>query len=146
MRCVLNILANYAWHGSAYVVPSAMAKAGLHAMMQSLAVEWGPRGVRFAGIAPGPSPTKGVWDRLMPRPEMARSYETHGPLKRPGRHGELANLAAYLLSDEAAYVNGDCVTIDGGRWLKGAGNFSFSEDLSEEEWGGVRERGRRVSA
>jgi NAD(P)-dependent dehydrogenase (short-subunit alcohol dehydrogenase family) len=146
MRCVLNILATYAWHGSAYVVPSAMAKAGVHAMMQSLAVEWGPRGVRFAGIAPGPFPTKGAWDRLMPRPEMASAYETRGPLKRPGRHGELANLAAYLLSDEAAYVNGDCVTIDGGRWLKGAGNFSFLDELSEEEWSGVRERGRRVSA
>jgi NAD(P)-dependent dehydrogenase (short-subunit alcohol dehydrogenase family) len=146
MRCVLNILATYAWHGSAYVVPSAMAKAGVHAMMQSLAVEWGPRGVRFAGIAPGPFPTQGAWERLLPKPGMADTYETRGPLKRPGEHSELANLAAYLLADEAAYVNGDCVTIDGGRWLQGAGNFSFLDELSEEDWAGVRAGGRRVSA
>jgi NAD(P)-dependent dehydrogenase (short-subunit alcohol dehydrogenase family) len=141
-RVVLSILATYAWHGSAYVTPSAMAKAGVHAMMQSLAVEWGPKGVRQVGIAPGPFPTKGAWDRLLPRPEMAGYYETRGPLKRPGRHDELGNLAAYLVSDGAAYVNGDCVAIDGGRWLKGAGNFSFLEDLSDAEWDAIRDRGR----
>ncbi|WP_426956457.1 SDR family oxidoreductase [Muricoccus radiodurans] len=141
-RVVLNILATYAWHGSAYVVPSAMAKAGVQAMMQSLAVEWGPKGIRHVGIAPGPFPTKGAWDRLLPRPEMAGYYETRGPLGRPGKHEELANLAAYLVSDGAAYVNGDCVTIDGGRWLKGAGNFSFLEDLTEADWERVRSQGR----
>jgi len=138
---VLSVLATYAWHGSPYVVPSAMAKAGLRALTQSLAVEWGPKGIRTVAIAPGPFPTEGAWSRLLPRPELAQEYETRGPLGRPGRHEELADLAAFLVSDGAGYINGACVTIDGGRWLKGAGNFSFLESLSDEDWAEIKPKG-----
>ena len=111
---VLSIVTTYAWTGSAYVVPSAMAKAGVLAMTRSLAVEWGGRGIRFNAVAPGPFPTEGAWQRLVPKPELAAVFETRNPLKRAGRHRELADLAAYLMADGSAYVNGDCVTIDGG--------------------------------
>ncbi|MET1027810.1 MAG: SDR family oxidoreductase, partial [Dongiaceae bacterium] len=120
---VLSILTSYAWTGSAYVVPSAMAKAGVLAMTRSLAVEWGGRGVRLNAIAPGPFPTKGAWERLVPRADLARKFETNNPLQRVGEHGELANLATFLLSDYAGYINGEVVTIDGGEWLQGAGQF-----------------------
>jgi NAD(P)-dependent dehydrogenase (short-subunit alcohol dehydrogenase family) len=135
---VLSILATYAWTGSGYVVPSAMAKAGVMAMTQSLAVEWGGRGIRLNAIAPGPFPTEGAWSRLVPRADLARQIETDNPLGRPGRHEELANLAVYLLSDQAAYINGEVVVIDAGRWLKGAGQFNFLGRLSDEEWGMMR--------
>ena len=132
---VLSIVTTYAWSGSAFVLPSAMAKAGVLAMTQSLAVEWGGRGIRLNAIAPGPFPTPGAWERLVPRPDLAHRLETRNPLGRPGEHRELADLAAFLLADGSAYVNGEVVTIDGGEWLKGAGQFSFLEDmLSEDDW------------
>ena len=131
---VLSIVTTYAWTGSAYVVPSAMAKAGVLAMTQSLAVEWGGRGVRLNAIAPGPFPTKGAWERLVPRADLAEKLETGNPLGRPGRHEELANLASFLLSDGAGYINGEVVTIDGGAWLQGAGQFSFLRELSDADW------------
>jgi len=135
---VLSIVTTYAWTGSAYVVPSAMAKAGALAMTRSLAVEWGPRGIRLNAIAPGPFPTQGAWERLVPRPDLAREFETRNPLGRPGEHAELANLAAYLLSDQAGFINGEVVTIDGGDWLKGAGQFNFLDRLSDAEWDAIR--------
>jgi NAD(P)-dependent dehydrogenase (short-subunit alcohol dehydrogenase family) len=135
---VLSILATYAWTGSGYVVPSAMAKAGVMAMTQSLAVEWGGQGVRLNAIAPGPFPTEGAWSRLVPRADLATRIETDNPLGRPGRHEELGNLAAYLLSDQAAYINGEVVVIDAGRWLKGAGQFNFLGKLTEDEWAMMR--------
>ncbi len=132
---VLSIVTTYAWTGSAYVLPSAMAKAGVLAMTQSLAVEWGGRGIRLNAIAPGPFPTAGAWERLVPRPELAHAFETRNPLRRPGEHRELADLASYLLADGSAYINGEVVTIDGGSWLQGAGSFSFLQDmLSEADW------------
>lgn len=138
---VLSITTTYAWTGSAYVLPSAMAKAGVLAMTQSLAVEWGDRGIRLNAIAPGPFPTKGAWERLVPKPEMARAFETRNPLKRPGEHRELTNLAVFLLADGSAYVNGDVVTIDGGEWLKGAGQFSFLQDMmTEDDWAMMRSK------
>jgi NAD(P)-dependent dehydrogenase (short-subunit alcohol dehydrogenase family) len=135
---VLTIVATYAWTGSPYVVASAMAKAGLVAMTQSLAVEWGGRGVRLNAIAPGPFPTPGAWERLVPRPDLAQEFETRNPLGRPGKHEELANLAAFLVCDYSAYINGEVVTIDAGRWLKGAGQFSFLERLSDADWDAMR--------
>lgn len=135
---VLTIVATYAWTGSPYVVPSAMAKAGLMAMTQSLAVEWGGRGIRLNAIAPGPFPTPGAWERLVPRPDLAQEFETRNPLGRPGRHEELANLAAFLISDQSTYINGEVVAIDGGRWLKGAGQFSFLERLTDADWDAMR--------
>lgn len=137
---VLSIVTTYAWTGSAYVVPSAMAKAGVLAMTQSLAVEWGGRGVRLNAIAPGPFPTKGAWERLVPRADLAKRFETKNPLGRPGKHAELANLAAFLLSDGAGYINGEVVTIDGGEWLQGAGQFNFLSELTEEDWQAMKPR------
>ncbi len=135
---VLSIVTTYAWTGSAYVVPSAMAKAGVLAMTRSLAVEWGGRGIRLNAIAPGPFPTPGAWERLVPRPDLAREFETRNPLGRPGNHRELADLASFLLSDHAGYINGDVIAIDGGEWLKGAGQFNFLERLTPEEWETMR--------
>jgi NAD(P)-dependent dehydrogenase (short-subunit alcohol dehydrogenase family) len=140
---VLSITTTYAWTGSAYVLPSAMAKAGVLAMTQSLAVEWGDRGIRLNAIAPGPFPTKGAWERLVPNADIAKAFETRNPLGRPGEHRELTNLVAFLLADGSAYVNGDVITIDGGEWLKGAGQFSFLQDMmTEEDWTAMRPKKR----
>ncbi len=132
---ILNIVTTYAWTGSAYVVPSATAKAGVLAMTRSLAVEWAKYGIRTNAIAPGPFPTKGAWDRLLPG-DLAQKFDMAKkvPLQRVGDHQELANLAAYLVSDFAAYVNGEVITIDGGEWLKGAGQFNLLEAIPEELW------------
>lgn len=132
---VLNVVTTYAWTGSAYVVPSAAAKAGVLAMTRSLAVEWAKYGIRMNAVAPGPFPTKGAWDRLLPgdlkdKFDLAKKV----PLKRVGDHQELANLVAYLVSDFSAYINGEVVTIDGGEWLKGAGQFNLLEAIPEEMW------------
>ncbi|MBI6119839.1 SDR family oxidoreductase [Salegentibacter maritimus] len=134
-KTVLNIVTTYAWTGSAYVVPSATAKAGVLAMTRSLAVEWAKYGIRFNAIAPGPFPTKGAWDRLLPG-DLKDKFDLSKkvPLKRVGEHQELANLAAYLVSDFSAYVNGEVITIDGGEWLKGAGQFNLLEAIPEEMW------------
>lgn len=132
---ILNIVTTYAWTGSAYVVPSATAKAGVLAMTRSLAVEWAKYGIRSNAIAPGPFPTKGAWDRLLPG-DLREQFDLAKkvPLKRVGDHQELANLAAYLVSDFSAYVNGEVITIDGGEWLKGAGQFNLLEAIPEELW------------
>lgn len=134
-KVVLNIVTTYAWTGSAYVVPSATAKAGVLAMTRSLAVEWAKYGIRFNAIAPGPFPTKGAWDRLLPG-DLKEKFDLAKkvPLKRVGEHQELANLAAYLVSDFSAYINGEVVTIDGAEWLKGAGQFNLLEAIPEEMW------------
>lgn len=132
---VLNIVTTYAWTGSAYVVPSATAKAGVLAMTRSLAVEWAKYGIRFNAIAPGPFPTKGAWDRLLPG-DLKEKFDMKKkvPVGRVGEHQELANLAAYLMSDFSAYVNGEVITIDGGEWLKGAGQMNMLEDVPQEMW------------
>ncbi len=134
-KTVVNIVTTYAWTGSAYVVPSATAKAGVLAMTRSLAVEWAKYGIRFNAIAPGPFPTKGAWDRLLPG-DLKEKFDLAKkvPLNRVGDHQELANLAAYLLSDFAEYLNGEVITIDGGEWLKGAGQFNLLEDIPKEMW------------
>ena len=134
-KTVLNIVTTYAWTGSAYVVPSATAKAGVLAMTRSLAVEWAKYGIRFNAIAPGPFPTNVAWDRLLTG-DLKDKFDLSKkvPLKRVGEHQELANLAAYLVSDFSAYVNGEVITIDGGEWLKGAGQFNLLEAIPEEMW------------
>ena len=134
-KSVLNIVTTYAWTGSAYVVPSASAKAGVLAMTRSLAVEWAKYGMRFNAIAPGPFPTKGAWDRLLPG-ELKEKFDLAktNPLKRVGDHQELANLAAYLVSDFSSYVNGEVITIDGGEWIKGAVQFNQLEEVPQQMW------------
>jgi len=132
---VLNIVTTYAWTGSAYVVPSATAKAGVLAMTRSLAVEWAKYGIRSNAIAPGPFPTKGACDRLLPGDLQEKFDMTKKvPLRRVGDHQELANLAAYLVSDFSAYVNGEVITIDGGEWLQGAGQFNMLDQIPTEMW------------
>ena len=134
-KTILNIVTTYAWTGSAYVVPSATAKAGVLAMTRSLAVEWAKYGIRSNAIAPGPFPTKGAWERLLPG-DLAEKFDLSKkvPLRRVGDHQELANLAAYLASDFSAYINGEVITIDGGEWLEGAGQFNLLQDIPEELW------------
>ena len=132
---ILNIVTTYAWTGSGYVVPSACAKAGVLAMTRSLAVEWAKYGIRTVAIAPGPFPTKGAWSRLAPPGLGIQKKMTNRiPLKRVGEHIELANLATYLISDQAAYINGEVVTIDGGEWLKGAGEMNELEKIPKAAW------------
>jgi len=132
---VVNIVTTYAYTGSAYVVPSACAKGGVLAMTRSLAVEWGKYGIRTNAIAPGPFPTKGAWERLLPG-DLAEKFDFKNrvPLKRVGDHQELANLAAFLISDFGGYINGEVITIDGGEWLQGAGQFNGLEAVPEEMW------------
>jgi NAD(P)-dependent dehydrogenase (short-subunit alcohol dehydrogenase family) len=132
---ILNIVTTYAWTGSAYVVPSATAKAGVLAMTRSLAVEWAKYGIRSNAIAPGPFPTEGAWDRLLPGNLKDKfDMKKKVPVGRVGVHQELANLAAYLMSDFSAYINGEVITIDGGEWLKGAGEFNMLEEIPDEMW------------
>jgi NAD(P)-dependent dehydrogenase (short-subunit alcohol dehydrogenase family) len=132
---ILNIVTTYAFTGSGYVVPSACAKGGVLAMTRSLAAEWGKYGIRNNAIAPGPFPTKGAWDRLLPG-DMAKKFDVKNrvPLKRVGEHQELANLAAFMMSDFSGYINGEVITIDGGEWLQGAGQFNGLEAITPEMW------------
>lgn len=143
---ILNIITTYAFTGSGYVVPSACAKGGVLALTRSLAVEWGKYGIRTNAIAPGPFPTKGAWDRLLPG-DLAKKFDFKNrvPLKRIGDHQELANLAAFMLSDFSGYINGDVITIDGGEWLQGAGQFNGLEIIAPEMWDMLEQMTRAAS-
>jgi NAD(P)-dependent dehydrogenase (short-subunit alcohol dehydrogenase family) len=133
---VLNIVTTYADAncGSGFVVPSACAKAGVLAMTRSLAVEWARHKIRLNAIAPGPFPTEGAFSRLLPGKELEEKARNWHPMKRFGRPEELANLAAFLLSEQAGYINGECVVIDGGEWLRGAGEFNSFLDFPDSAW------------
>lgn len=140
----LNIVTTYAWTGSGYVVPSACSKAGVLALTRSLAVEWAKYKIRSNAIAPGPFPTEGAWSRLLPG-DLVKQFDPAEriPLKRVGEHQELANLAAYLMSDYSAYINGEVITIDGGEWLRNGGEFSHLESITPEMWQTIEKmRGR----
>jgi NAD(P)-dependent dehydrogenase (short-subunit alcohol dehydrogenase family) len=132
---VLSIVTTYAFTGSGYVVPSACAKAGVLALTRSLAVEWAKYNIRLNAIAPGPFPTEGAWSRLIP-PNMKDEFDVTKriPVRRMGNHQELANLAAYLISDFSAFINGEVVVIDGGEWLQGAGEFNMLDKVPQEKW------------
>ena len=121
---IVSVVTTYAWTGTGFALPSACAKAGVLAMTRSLAVEWGHAGIRLNAVAPGPIPTEGAWTRLMAFPEAEKNTIDRIPLGRLGRPEELANLATFLLSDLCPYQTGDCITMDGGEWLAGAGEFS----------------------
>ena len=136
---VLSISATYAPSGSAYVVPSAISKAGVEALTRSLAVEWGNRGIRMNAIAPGPIPTQGAFSRLLPRPELEKLALDRNPLHRFGTVEELANLAAFLVSDGSGYLNGEVIRMDGGEFLQGAGEFSnLGRALSDKDWESIK--------
>ncbi|HET9180913.1 MAG TPA: SDR family oxidoreductase [Candidatus Angelobacter sp.] len=141
---VLNITTIYAESGSPYVVPSAVAKAGVLNMTRSLAVEWGKRGIRFNAIAPGPIPTEGAFSRLMPVKSLEELAKKRNPLGRFGTHGELADLAAFLISDHAGYINGEQIVMDGGEWLQGAAEFNHLGDLmTPEMWEAIKPKKKK---
>jgi NAD(P)-dependent dehydrogenase (short-subunit alcohol dehydrogenase family) len=136
---VLSISATYALVGSAYVVPSAVSKAGVEALMRSLAVEWSNRGIRMNAIAPGPIPTQGAFSRVVPLPQLEEMALERNPLHRFGTVEELANLAAFLVSDGSGYINGEVIRMDGGEFLQGAGEFSsMGRVLKEEDWQAIK--------
>lgn len=140
---VLSISATYAPVGSAYVVPSAVSKAGVEALTRSLAVEWGNRGIRMNAIAPGPIPTQGAFSRVVPLPQLETAALDRNPLHRFGTIDELADLAAFLVSDGSGYINGEVIRMDGGEFLQGAGEFSnLGRILKEEDWQALRPRKR----
>jgi NAD(P)-dependent dehydrogenase (short-subunit alcohol dehydrogenase family) len=134
---IVNILTTWIWTGSPYVVPSAMSKSGIHAMTQSLAAEWGKYGIKINGIAPGPFPTKGAWDRLNPGSNDDGMTNTV-PLGRVGEMEELQNLVTFLMADGCDYLTGQTIGLDGGQYLTGGGTFSQLDKLSDEDWENMR--------
>jgi NAD(P)-dependent dehydrogenase (short-subunit alcohol dehydrogenase family) len=142
---VLSIATTYAWTGSAFVVPSACAKAGVLALTRSLSVEWARHGIRLNAIAPGPIPTEGAFSRLLPTADLLARRRARIPAGRFGSPEELAELAAYLVSDAADWIRGETVTLDGGKWLRGAGEFNDLLDLPPEAWDALR-RERKAKA
>ncbi len=133
---VLSILTTWVWNGSAFTVPSAMAKSGVHAMTQSLAVEWGNRGIRFNAIAPGLFPTEGMSARL--NPQGGEHVRADNPMGRNGRMPELANLAVFLMSRQAEYLTGQTIAIDGGQYQATGGNFAGLASWSDQDWANAR--------
>ncbi len=144
---VLNISATYAERGTGYVVPSAIAKAGVLAMTRSLAVEWGRKGIRFNAVAPGAIPTEGAFSRLLPIKELEEQAKKRNPLGRFGKHEELENLAAYLISDQSEFINGEFITMDGGALLQGAGSFNaMGDSLTDEQWKAIKPKKKHTSS
>ena len=135
---IINILTTWIWTGSPYVVPSAMSKSGIHAMTQSLAAEWGKYGIKVNGIAPGPFPTKGAWERLNPDNNDDGMMDTV-PMGRVGQMQELQNLATFLMADGCDYLTGQTIGLDGAQYLTGGGTFSQLDKLSDEDWQNMRE-------
>lgn len=139
---VLSVASTPSFTGLAFTAPSAAAKAAIVAMTRSLAVEWGPKGIRLNAVAPGLFPTEGAWERLYPPGSQPEPQQNAVPLRRFGQHIELANLFAYLAADEASYITGDLIVIDGGRWMQGVGgpNSRGMQDWTDEQWEAMRKR------
>ena len=135
---IISILATWIWTGSPYVVPSAMSKSGIHAMTQSLAAEWGKYNIKVNGIAPGPFPTKGAWDRLNPSTDKDSMESGNIPMGRVGEMIELQNLATFLMAEGCDYLTGQTIGLDGAQYLTGGGTFSQLDKLSDEDWENMR--------
>ena len=135
---IINILTTWVWTGSPYVVPSAMSKSGINAMTKSLAAEWGKYGIKVNGIAPGPFPTKGAWERLNPDDSNDDGMMSTVPLGRVGEMIELQNLATFLMADGCDYLTGQTIGIDGAQYLTGGGTFSQLDKLSDDDWESMR--------
>ncbi|MHB1440375.1 MAG: SDR family oxidoreductase [Cuniculiplasma sp.] len=140
---IVNILTTYAQTGSAYVTPSAAAKGGLRSFTRSVAVEWGPKGIRTNGIAPGPFKTEGAWKNLLPDESVEKFLIDKNPMKRLGTFEDITELVSYLVSDFSSYINGDVITIDGGEWLKGAGQFNMLSELDDGTWEEMKKNRRK---
>lgn len=142
---VISTVSTPTMTGSAFTAPSAAAKAGVLAMTRSLAVEWGPKGIRLNCVAPGLFPTPGAWEQLYPKGSQVEPQEQSVPLRRFGDHRELADLYSYLACDGSGYITGEMVVIDGGRWMQGVGGPSFRamQDWNEEQWQAMRGQGRK---
>lgn len=115
---IINMVATYAWGAGAGVIHSAAAKAGVLSLTRTLAVEWGSKyKICVNAIAPGPIERTGGAERLFESEEAAARTLASVPLRRLGTPEEIAGLAAFLLSEQANYINGECITMDGGQWL-----------------------------
>ena len=136
---IISILATWVWTGSPFVVPSAMSKSALHTMTKSLAVEWGPHGIRVNAIAPGPFPTEGAWARLSPKGQLEDDSMASIPMGRAGEMSELQNLATFLMADGCEYLTGQTIAIDGAQYLSGGGTFSQLSKMSEDDWSEIRD-------
>ncbi|MGI6873322.1 MULTISPECIES: SDR family oxidoreductase [Amycolatopsis] len=145
---VLSTLTTWVWSGSAFVVPSAMAKAAVHAMTMSLAVEWARYGIRLNALAPGPIPTDYAWEMLNPTDKSAvgATQADQVPMGRMGTVEELANLTIFLLSDACDYLTGETIAMDGGQRLAGPGTFAGLTSLSDEDWAEIRAKSQAASA
>ncbi|MBT3674239.1 MAG: SDR family oxidoreductase [SAR86 cluster bacterium] len=136
---IISILATWVWTGSPFVVPSAMSKSALHTMTKSLAVEWGPNGIRVNAIAPGPFPTEGMTARLSPKGDMQKDSDSTIPMGRMGEMNELQNLATFLMADGCEYLTGQTIAIDGAQYLSGGGTFSQLSKMSDDDWAEIRD-------
>ena len=136
---IISILATWVWTGSPFVVPSAMSKSALHTMTKSLAVEWGPNGIRVNAIAPGPFPTEGMTARLSPKGDMQKDSDNTIPMGRMGEMNELQNLATFLMADGCEYLTGQTIAIDGAQYLSGGGTFSQLSKMSDDDWSEIRD-------
>ncbi|MDA9273923.1 SDR family oxidoreductase [Gammaproteobacteria bacterium] len=136
---IISILATWVWTGSPFVVPSAMSKSALHTMTKSLAVEWGPKGIRVNAIAPGPFPTEGMTARLSPKADMQKDSDNTIPMGRMGEMNELQNLATFLMADGCEYLTGQTIAIDGAQYLSGGGTFSQLSKMSDDDWAEIRD-------
>lgn len=135
---VVNILTSYADTGSAFVTPSAAAKGGLRAFTRSVAVEWGPKGIRTNGVAPGPFKTQGAWKNLIPDDSYEKILKEKNPMRRLGTTDEISELVSYLISDYSSFINGEIITIDGGEWIQGAGQFNMLSQIDDNMWDMIR--------
>jgi len=136
---IISLLATWVWTGSPFVVPSAMSKSALHTMTKSLAVEWGPKGIRVNAIAPGPYPTEGMTARLSPKGDMQKDSDNTIPMGRMGEMNELQNLATFLMADGCEYLTGQTIAIDGAQYLSGGGTFSQLSKMSDDDWAEIRD-------